>query len=133
VNWKLILALSLFGVVVAFLSLLRLGIFEFVIWLAIFVLYAVIIARRAAGKYFLHGFLISIVNSVWVTAVHEAFFSTYVRNNPQMVQGTPPGINPRIVMIVAGPIVGAVMGVIAGSLALIASKLLSRIATGAVT
>ena len=52
-NWKLILALSLFGLAVAVLSLFGLGIFEFVIWLAIFVLYAVIIAKRAAGKYFL--------------------------------------------------------------------------------
>src|SRR5215470_1551418 len=113
-NWKLILTLSLFGLAMAVSSLFGLGIFEFVIWLAIFVLYAVIIAKRAPGKYFLHGFLVSVVNSVWVTAIHAAFFSTYVRNNPQMVQGTPPGMNPRIIMIIAGPVVGALMGIVAG-------------------
>jgi len=125
-NWKLILTLSLFGLAMAVSSLFGLGFFEFVIWLAIFVLYAVIIAKRAPGKYFLHGFLVSVVNSVWVTAIHAAFFSTYVRNNPQMVQGTPPGMNPRIIMIVAGPIVGAVMGVVAGLFAFIASKFVKR-------
>ena len=125
-NWKLIFTLSLFGLAVAVLSLFGLGIFEFVIWLAIFVLYAVIIAKRAPGKYFLHGFLVSIVNSIWVTAIHASFFSIYVRNNPQMVQGTPPGMNPRVIMIVAGPIVGAVMGVIAGLFAVIASKIFRK-------
>ena len=43
-----------------------------------------------------------------------------------MVQGTPPGMNPRVIMIVAGPIVGAVMGVIAGLFAVIASKILKH-------
>ena len=125
-NWKLILTLSLFGLAVAVFSLFGLGIFEFVIWFAVFVLYAVIIAKRAPGKYFLHGFLVSIVNSFWVTAIHATFFSVYVKNNPQMVQGVPPGMNPRIIMIVAGPIVGAVMGVIAGLFAWIASKIFRK-------
>ena len=86
-NWKLIVMLSLFGLAMAVLSLFGLGIFEFVIWLVIFVFYAVIIAKRAPGRYFLHGFLVSIVNSVWVTAIHAGFFSIYAKNNPQMVQG----------------------------------------------
>ena len=74
-NWKLILMLSLFGLAMAVLSLFGLGIFEFIIRLVIFVLYAVIIAKRAPGQYFLHGFLVSSVNSIWVTAIHAAFFS----------------------------------------------------------
>ena len=76
-NWKLILTLSLFGLAVAVLSLVGLGIFDFVIWLAIFVLYAVIIAKRASGKYFLQGFLVSVVNRIWVTPIHGTFFSTF--------------------------------------------------------
>src|SRR5262245_36126241 len=81
-NWKLILTLSMFGVAMAVASLFGVGLFEFVLWLAIFVLYAVIIAKRAPGKYFLHGFLVSVVNSIWVTAIHATFFSTYVKNDP---------------------------------------------------
>src|SRR5215510_6844287 len=125
-NWKLILTLSLFGLAMAVVSLFGLGIFEFVIWLAIFVLCALIIAKRAPGKYFLHGFLMSIVNSVWVTATHVVFLPTYVKNNPQRVQGIPPGMNPRIIMLVAGPVVGAIMGIVAGLFALVASRVVRR-------
>jgi uncharacterized membrane protein len=107
----------------AIVTLFGLGAFEFLLWLVIFVIYAWIIARRAPGKYFLHGFIVSLVNSIWITAIHFAFFSTYVTNNPQMVEGAPPRMNPRIIMIIAGPIVGAVMGVLAGFFALLMSKI----------
>jgi len=125
-NWKLIFALSLFGLAMAVASLFGLGLFEFVIWLVIFIVYAWIIATRAPGKYFLHGFLVSIINSVWITTIHVAFFSIYVRNNPQMVQGAPQGVNPRVIMIAAGPIVGVILGVIAGLFAFIAAKITGK-------
>src|SRR5260221_1199679 len=121
-NWKLIFALSLFGLAMGVASLFGLGPLEFVLWLVIFIIYAWIIAARAPGKYFLHGFLVSVVNSVWITAIHAAFFATLARNNPQMVQGTPRGWNPRVLMIVMGPIVGALLGLVAGLFAFIASK-----------
>ena len=35
-------------------------------------------------------------------------------------------MNPRIIMIVAGPIVGVVMGLVAGLFAFIASRFMSR-------
>ena len=122
-NWRLIFALSLFGLAMAVASLFGLGLFEFVLWPAIFIIYAWIIAIRAPGKYFLHGFLVSIVNSIWITTIHLAFFSMYGKNNPQMVQGTPPGMSPQVIMIVAGPLVGVVLGLIAGLFAFIASKI----------
>ena len=128
-NWRLIFALSLFGLAMAVASLFGLGLFEFVIWLVIFIVYAWIIATRARGKYFLHGFLVSIVNSVWITVIHVAFFSMYVRNNPQILQGAPPGMNPRVIMIAAGPIVGVILGVIAGLFAFIASKIVRNSGT----
>jgi len=128
-NWKLIFTLSLFGLAMAIASLFGLGLFEFVLWLIIFIIYAWVIATRAPGKYFLHGFLVSVVNSIWITAIHCGFFPMYVKSNPQMVQGTPPGMNPRIIMIVAGPIVGVILGVIAGLFAFIASKIVSNSGT----
>ena len=93
-NWKLIFALSVFGL--------------------------------ATGKYFLHGFLVSVVNSIWITAIHAQFFSVYAKNNPQFVQSTPPGMNPRVLMLIMGPLVGAVFGVIAGLFAFIASKVFKK-------
>lgn len=125
-NWKLIFKLSLVGLAMAVASLFGLGPFELVLWLVIFVLYAWLIATRAPGKYFLHGLVTSLVNSIWITAVHAIFFDLYIRNNPQMVQSTPPGINPRVLMIVMGPVVGAVLGVVAGLFAFVAAKIFKR-------
>jgi hypothetical protein len=39
-------------------------------WLVIFLISAWIIAVRAPGRYFLHGLMVSSVNSVWITATH---------------------------------------------------------------
>ena len=121
-NWKLIFALSLFGLAMAVGSLFGLGMLEPLLWLIIFIIYAWLIARRAPGKYFLHGFLTSVVNSVWITAIHATFFSIYAKNNPQFVQSAPPGINPRVLMIIMGPVFGVLFGLVAGLFAFIASK-----------
>ena len=125
-NWKLIFALSLFGLAMAVASLLGLGMLEPLLWLVIFIIYAWLIATRAPGKYFLHGFLVSVVNSIWITAIHALFFSVYAKNNPQFVQSSPPGMNPRVLMLIMGPLVGAMFGVIAGLFAFIASKIFKK-------
>lgn len=125
-NWKLILALSLFGLAIAIASLFGLGMLEPLLWLVVFIIYAWVIAKRAPGKYFLHGFLVSVVNSVWITAIHATFFSIYAKNNPQFIQSAPPGINPRVLMIIMGPLFGVLFGVVAGLFAFIASKLVKK-------
>ncbi len=125
-NWKLILALSLFGLAIAIASLWGLGMIEPLLWLAVFIIYAWVIARRAPGKYFLHGFLVSVVNSIWITAIHAGFFSIYAKNNPQFVQSAPPGVNPRVLMIIMGPIFGLLFGLIAGLFAFVGSKVFKK-------
>ena len=125
-NWKLIFTLSLVGLAMAVASLFGLGILEPLLWLIIFIIYAWLIATRAPGKYFLHGLVVSVFNGIWITAIHATFFTTYVKNNPQMLNGTPPGMNPRLMMIVMGPVVGALLGVVTGLFAFIASKIRKR-------
>ena len=125
-NWKLIFALSLFGLAMAIGSLFGLGMIEPLLWLIIFIIYAWVIARSAPGKYFLHGFLVSVVNSVWITAIHATFFDIYAKNNPQFVQSAPPGMYPRVLMIIMGPIFGVLFGLVAGLFAFIASKFVKK-------
>lgn len=125
-NWKLIFALSLFGLAMAFGSLFGLGMIEPFVWLVIFIIVAWVIASRAPGRYFLHGFLVSVVNSIWITAIHATFFTVYAKNNPQFVQSAPPGWDPRVIMIIFGPIFGIVFGLIAGLFAFVASRLVKR-------
>jgi hypothetical protein len=129
-NWKLIFRLSLFGLAMAFatISLIPENI-EFVFWIVIFVLCAYLIVKNCEGKYFLHGFLVCLVNCVWITGVHLIFRQTYVANHPAMVSM---GSNmllaqyPRRQMLLLGPLFGAASGVILGLFAFVAGKLIKK-------
>jgi hypothetical protein len=125
-NWKLIFGLSLFGLAMAVASLFGLGMLEPLLWLVIFLIYAWLIATRASGKYFLHGFLVSVINSVWITAIHATFFNLYAQHNPQFVQSAPASMNPRVLMIIMGPIFGAIFGLVAGLFAFVASRIVKK-------
>jgi hypothetical protein len=94
-------------------------------WLAIFVICAVIIAKQAPGKYFLHGLCVSLFNSVWMTAGHVIFFDTYAANHlDEMSWNAGAPLPPRVMMLVLGPIIGLVSGTVLGLFSLGASKLL---------
>jgi hypothetical protein len=133
-NWKIIVLLSLFGVAVGVAGLFGLtGTPEFILWLIIFVLYAFIIVRKTQGKYFLHGFLVSLLNGLWIGIIHAAFFSTFAAHNAEAMASydkLPQGLSPRVVMLIAGPIIGAVTGLIAGLFAWLAGKIMKKPATG---
>lgn len=127
-NWKVIFGLSLFGLAMAFGTVLVISPkVEPFCWLVIFVICAFVIARQAALRPFLHGFLLGIVNSIWVTAAHIVFFSRYVAGHPQeamMMQRMPASLSPREVMAVTGPFIGIISGIVIGVLALIVAKVL---------
>lgn len=131
-NWKIILQLSMFGLIMAFgtISLISEKI-ESAFWLVIFIFCAWVIARVCPGKYFLHGFLVSMVNSVWITIVHIAFRQTYIAHHPDMASmGTsmplPLSIHPRLTMALMGPVFGAMFGIILGLFSLVASKIVKK-------
>lgn len=125
-NWKVIFSLSLFGLAMAVASLFGwTARFEPFFWFVIFVIYAVIIARTCASKYFLHGFFASVVNGLWMLAAHAAFFPSYFRNNPELFVRVPPGMTPRI-MLIADPFAGVLFGVVAGLFAWVGSKTFKR-------
>jgi hypothetical protein len=126
-NWKLIFLLSLFGLAMGIATVFFVpSNIEPFCWLVIFVICAYIIAARAPGKYFLHGLLVSIVNSVWITAAHVLLFDSYIANHAReaaMMESVP--VAPRLMMFVTGPLIGVVSGLVLGLFAFIASKLVS--------
>lgn len=131
-NWKIILQLSVFGLIMAFgtISLIPQPV-EPIFWLMIFVVSAWVIAKTCASGYFLHGFLVSLVNCVWITGAHIIFRDTYVANHPQMVALSahiPHGLatHPRLAMAVTGLAAGVLSGLILGLLAYIASKFVKK-------
>ena len=74
-NWKLIVQLSLFGLAMAFATVFIVpSNVEPWLWLFIFLICAYLIAKHAPGRHFLHGLMLGVANSVWITAVHILLF-----------------------------------------------------------
>jgi hypothetical protein len=134
-NWKLIFGLSLFGLAMAIATVYLIPTkFEWIFWLIIFIICAYLIAKNAPGNYFLHGFLVSIVNSIWITATHVILFTTYVANHPEVVDMNskmPLADHPKRLMVIAGPIIGIISGLVLGLFAFIASKIVKKPVAGA--
>ena len=129
-NWKLIILLSLFGLAMAFATVFFIpSSIEPFCWLAIFIVCAYFIAKKSSGKYFLHGFLVSLVNCVWITSTHIIFFETYFANHAneaEMMTKMPVPDSPRLMMLMTGSIIGIISGLILGLFAFIASKIFKK-------
>jgi len=126
-DWKLIFGLSLFGLAMGAATVFVIpSNLEPIFWLAIFLVCAYLIARNRPDRHFLHGLLVGIVNSVWITAAHIIFFSQYIANHPKeaaMMSSMRLPDSPRLMMACVGPIVGIISGAIISLLAYVAGKL----------
>jgi len=125
-DWKLIVLLSGFGLMMAFATVFVIpSNIEPAYWLVIFLVCAYLIARRAPGRHFLHGLCVSLVNSVWITAAHVILFGQYMASHPQeaaMMKSMPVPESPRLMMVLFGPIFGSIFGLILGLFAFLAGK-----------
>jgi hypothetical protein len=129
-DWKLIFQLSLFGLAMGLATVFFIPPnVEPVCWLAIFLFCAYVIAKRRASGHFVHGLLLGLANSVWITSAHILFFDRYIAGHAQeaaMMKSTPMPSAPRLMMALTGLLVGLVSGVVIGLLALAAGKLIKR-------
>lgn len=126
-NGKLVVQLSLFGLVMAVATVWVVpSTLEPLFWLVIFPICAYYIARRAPHSYFLHGLLVGILNSVWITSAHLLFFDAYLaRHAREAEMMTQMPLAPKAMMLVTGPIVGVVTGIFLGVLALVVHRIIS--------
>lgn len=129
-NWKLIFLLSLFGLAIglAGVALVPSNIEPFC-WLIAFIISAIAIARKAPGKYFLHGFLVNILNSVWTTAVHLVLYDKYVAFHPEFLEIFANGsvnVEPRTFMLISGAVAGVLFGLILGLFSWMAAWIFKR-------
>jgi uncharacterized membrane protein len=129
-NGKLIFQLSLFGLAMAIGTVFVIpSTIEPLFWLAIFVACAYLIATKAPGRYFVHGFLTSLMNSVWITGIHALLFDQYIARHAdeaQMMAQLNLPISPRMFMALTGPIIGIISGLVLGVFSVIAAKLIPR-------
>ena len=127
-NWKLIFQLSLFGLAMGIATVFVIpSKIEPAFWLAIFLICAYVIAKRCTAGHFLHGLLLGLANSIWITAAHVLLFDRYVAGHAQeaaMMQNPSVQLSPRAMMAIVGPIIGLISGVILGLFAFVAGKLI---------
>jgi hypothetical protein len=129
-NWKLIFQLSLFGLAMGIATVFLIpSKIEPAFWLVIFLISAYIIAKRRPTKLFLHGLLLGLANSVWITSAHVLLFDSYIARHAQeaaMMQSMPFPASPRLMMAITEPVVGLISGVVLGLFALGAGKLIKH-------
>lgn len=129
-NWKLILKLSMFGLAMAFSTIYLIpSNIESVFWLFIFIACAYIIAKSCTGRYFLNGFMVSILNCIWITTVHLLFFDIYIENHPEEIQlMSEIGIESysTVTMLITGIVIGILSGLVLGLFSFVASKLVKK-------
>lgn len=123
-NGKLIFALSMFGLAMGIATVFVIpSQIEPLFWLAIFVICAIIIAKKAPSRPFLHGLLTSLLNSVWITGAHVLLFDAYVANHArEAAMMANSSMAPRTMMLLTGPVIGLVSGIILGLFAVVATK-----------
>jgi len=126
-NWKLIFQMSLFGLIMAFgtVSLIPERT-EIIYWIVICVFCAFVIAKQCAEKQFLHGFWLSMLNSVWITFAHIYYYKTYAARHPDVASM---GANmhllashPRLLMLILCQVFGAAFGLLQGLFAFLVSR-----------
>jgi uncharacterized membrane protein len=64
---------------------------------------------------------------VWITSIRVLLFGSYLARHPQeaaMMKTMPLPDSPRLMMLMTGPVVGIVSGIVLGLFAFIASKLI---------
>lgn len=128
-NKSLIFKLSLFGLAMAIATIYVIpSTIEPVFWLIIFIICAYIIAKQCSGNYFLHGFLVSLANCVWITLAQVLLYNTYIANHPEIAtMKMPMPTHPRVMMLLIGPIIGIISGLVLGLFAVIASKMVKKV------
>jgi uncharacterized membrane protein YGL010W len=104
---------------------------ESVVWLIIFFNCACIVAKQAPSRYFLHGFLISIFNSVWITIAHVLFSNSYIANHPNAAQMNASLLvfmqqHQRMAMMIMGLPFGIAFGLVLGLFCFVASKVVKK-------
>jgi hypothetical protein len=123
VSFKLVLGLSLFGLAMGFATVYVITpSVEPFVWLGILVVSTYLVAKYAPKRYFLHGVVVGLLNSVWISGAHWMLFGAYAAGHAREIAMAAPYGAPRTMILVFGPAVGLASGLLLGLCALFASK-----------
>ena len=128
-NWRLIFMLSLFGLAMAVATVYWIpSDIEPIFWLVIMIICAYLIAKNVNDRYFMHGFMVSIFNCIWITAAHFILYNDYIANHGNELEQYEKmsSASPRMMMLVIGPVIGIISGLVLGLFAWVASKITKK-------
>lgn len=118
-NWKIVLTLSLFGVLMGVLSTLGFthGYIEIVLWLVIAIISALVIERSSQNLLVTQGFIVGFLASL-LKGIYTAIFSTtYFLNNPgvqEQFDQITADLPDEFYLIIVSVLVGLVYGLFVG-------------------
>jgi hypothetical protein len=104
------------------------NIIEPVLWIIIFLFSAYVIAKFCKGRYFLNGFMVSILNGIWIGVIRFIFFDAYLNFHPElaskMTDSSPEAI--RYGFLIFQLIFGVLCGLLLGLFSWGASKIVKK-------
>lgn len=129
-NWKLILALSLFGPVVGALTVLGVfpkGVDRFV-WFFVVGTCALTVAKKEPERALPHGAMVGFINGATSTLVQAFFVKALAANNPWMVEAMadqPAGFDFEFFVFMLVPFIGVAGGAMTGLLSMLTARALA--------
>ncbi|HEX9759289.1 MAG TPA: hypothetical protein VGA40_00140 [Candidatus Acidoferrales bacterium] len=129
-NWKLILGLAAVGLLSAAITLWG-GMRQAETWLSLAIALGLgmIIAAKAPGRYFVHGFWAGALGALVEILVEVPFADRVMANNPDLreaVAAFPSSVSPGVVLLIAAPFAAPISGLITGFLAWLVAKFLGK-------
>lgn len=127
-NWKVIIYSSLFGIVMAFITISFIPEnVEPILWLFVFGGVCYFTAKHVTSKFFLHGFIIGLLCTVYKTAIHIGFLDFYSSNHPSFFERMPKGMSMTRYYGAASVAVGTVCSLVLGGLCYAAAKYAKKV------
>ena len=129
-NWKTILSLSLFGILMGVLNVFGLtGGLEWLIWLIIALISALIIERTSEKMLVTQGFIVGFLATLYNGIIVAVFWKRYLLENPNVLDRLsqmPEGLAPEFFMIIASVLIGFVYGLFIGLVVFLTRKTKTR-------
>jgi len=119
INWKLILAISILGLLHGVLSLF--GIvrgWEQTIWIVFGLLSIISIVWKVKTNFFLHGLLMGLGITIFTGLPQSFFLDTYLNANPDIREQLDPTKNYSLFVLAFIPVFGSVYGLLIGIISL---------------
>ena len=125
-NWTIILLLSSFGLVMGLLSIKGyIQKLETFLWILFGIITSLILSKNIDNKTFLHALLIGLFWGVLNGLTQSAFYDQYLANNANLQERFKQStfIQPRYLVLVTGPVIGLITGLVLGGLTLLLKKI----------